>query len=157
MTESKTSPSKRTTISVRDMDASLAFYRDLLGMTVFYDSHIGNPGASDLLGMDISGLHMVVLNVDGAETGMIGLMELKDAKPPLQETDWSAAVKAGETILVIPTEHMKELHEKMVAGGFTVVTPPTKMEVPNRPEIHEMMARDPDGVIVNLTQRGAPR
>ena len=157
MSTSKTAPSKRTTIVVRDMDASLKFYRDLLGMTVFYDSQIGNPGASELMGMTISGLHMVVMTVDESETGMIGLMQVLGAEPTLEETNWSATVKAGETILVIPTEHMKELHDRMVSEGHTVVTPPTKMEVPNRPEIHEMMARDPDGVIVNLTQRGPLR
>ena len=153
----KTAPVKRTTIIVRDMEKSLKFYRDLLGMDVFYEGHIGNPGASDLMGMTISGLHMVVMSAAGADTGMVGLMELKDAEPPLKETAWSDTVKAGETILVIPTENMKELYEGTVAQGFKVATPPTKMEVPNRPEIHEMMARDPDGVIVNLTQRGPLR
>lgn len=152
-----TAPVKRTTIVVKDMEKSLAFYRDLLGMDVFYEGHIGNPGASELMGMTMSGLHMVVLSADEAETGMVGLMELKDVEPPLAATDWSATVKTGETILVIPTENMRELHERMVAEGHTVATPPTKMEVPNRPEIHEMMARDPDGVIVNLTQRGPLR
>ncbi len=157
MTDNKTAPSKRTTVIVRDMEKSVAFYRDLLGMDVFYEGHIGNPGASELMGMNISGLNMVVLNAEGAETGMIGLMELVDADPPLKETDWTAVPKAGETILVIPTENMKALHQRMEEEGYTVATPPTKMEVPNRPEIHEMMARDPDGVIVNLTQRGPLR
>ena len=157
VTENMTAPSKRTTIIVRDLDRSVAFYRDLLGMDVFYEGHIGNPGASELMGMDISGLNMVVLIVEGADTGMIGLMELLDVNPPLEETAWSATVKMGETILVIPTDNMKALHERMVEQGYTVATPPTKMEVPNRPEIHEMMARDPDGVIVNLTQRGPLR
>ena len=158
MTETNmTAPVKRTTIVVRDMEKSLNFYRDLLGMDVFYEGHVGNPGASELMGMTMSGLHMVVLSADGAETGMVGLMELKDVDPPLDETEWSTVVKAGETILVIPTENMKALYEAMQAGGYTVATPPTKMEVPNRPEIHEMMARDPDGVIINLTQRGPLR
>jgi catechol 2,3-dioxygenase-like lactoylglutathione lyase family enzyme len=157
MSENMTAPSKRTTIIVRDVEKSTAFYRDILGMDVFYEGLIGNPGASELMGMNISGLKMMVLNVDGAETGMVGLMELLDADPPLEGTEWSAVPKAGETILVIPTENMKALHERMVAEGYTVTTPPTKMEVPNRPEIHEMMARDPDGVIVNLTQRGSVR
>lgn len=153
----KTAPVKRTTIIVRDMEKSLKFYRDLLGMDVFYDATIGNPGASELMGMEMSGLHMVVMSAEGAENGMVGLMELKDVNPPLEATEWSTTAKTGETILVIPTENMKELYDCMVAEGYTVATPPTKMEVPNRPEIHEMMARDPDGVIVNLTQRGPLR
>jgi catechol 2,3-dioxygenase-like lactoylglutathione lyase family enzyme len=155
MSEHMTSPVKRTTIIVKDMARSLKYYRDLLGMEVFFEGNIGNPGASELMGMQIAGLHMVVLTVKDSQTGMVGLMELKGAKQPLEATQWSGTVKTGETILVIPTENMRALHERMVAEGHTVVTPPTKMEVPNRPEIHEMMARDPDGVIVNLSHRGS--
>ena len=157
MTDHLTSPVKRTTIVVRDMKRSLRYYRDLLGMEVFFEGDIGNPGASELMGMDISGLRMVVLTVGGSELGMVGLMELKDPEPALESTTWGARVKTGETILVIPTEHMKRLHKQMLAEGYTVLQSPTQMDVPNRPEIHEMMARDPDGVIVNLTQRGPLR
>ena len=149
-----TSPVKRSTIIVKDMEQSLKYYRDLLGMEVFFQGDIGNPGASQLMGHRISGLRMVVLTVGDSQLGMVGLMELKDPDPPLQATAWSHAVKTGETILVIPTDNMRALHERMLTEGYTVVTAPTRMDVPNRPEIHEMMARDPDGVIINLTHRG---
>ncbi len=100
---------------------------------------------------------MVVLSVAGSELGMVGLMEIVGAKPPLAATRWDTRLKTGEAILVIPTENMKSLHEKMVAAGVCVVTPPVRIVVPDRPEIHEMMVRDPDGIVVNLTQRGPLR
>ena len=106
------------------------------------------------MGLNITGLRMVVLTVDESQMGMVGLMELKNADPPLDAAAWGDRVKTGETILVVPTDHMRALHQRMLAEGYTVVTPPTRMEVPNRPEIHEMMARDPDGTIINLTHRG---
>ena len=34
---------RRTTLVVRDIDKSLALYRDALGMKVSYDSHIRTP------------------------------------------------------------------------------------------------------------------
>ncbi len=154
MSNHMTAPVKRTTIIVEDMQRSLQFYRDLLGMEVFFQGQIGNPGASELMGMAIAGLHMVVLTVDDSQLGMVGLMEVQDADPPLHAVQRSTRVKTGETILVIPTDNMRALHDRMIAEGYAVVTPPTRMEVPNRPEIHEMMARDPDGVIINLTHRG---
>jgi len=157
MADNPTAPVKRTTIVVRDIEASLGFYRDILGLDVFYDGVIGNPGASELTSIDCEGIRMVVLQSQGAETGMIGLMELLNADPPLESTGWNTRLRTGETILVIPTDNMKLLHERMEAAGACVVTPPTRMVVPNRPEIHEMMARDPDGVVVNLTQRGPLR
>lgn len=38
---------KRTTLIVRDMEKSLNFYRDILGMSVYYDNQITLKG--DLL------------------------------------------------------------------------------------------------------------
>ncbi len=49
------------------------------------------------------------------------------------------------------------LHQRMIAAGVCVVAPPTRVVVPGRPEIHEMMARDPDGMVINLTQCGPLR
>ncbi len=157
MPANQTAPVKRTTVVVADLTRSLAFYRDLLGMDVFFEGDIGNPGASGVTAVDCEDLRMVVLSVAGSELGMVGLMEIHGAKPPLTATQWDKRLKTGEAILVIPTENMQSLHEKMVAAGVCVVTPPTRIVVPGRPEIHEMMVRDPDGMVVNLTQRGPLR
>lgn len=157
MSANHTGPVKRTTIVVADIERSLAFYRDLLGMDVFYDGRIGNPGASDVTATPCEGLRMVVLQAQKSEVGMIGLMEIQQPRVPLTATQWDRRLKTGETILVIPTDEMRSLHERMLAAGVFVVTPPVRVVVPDRPEIHEMMVRDPDGVVVNLTQRGPLR
>ncbi len=157
MSSNHTGPVKRTTIVVADIERSLSFYRDLLGMDVFYDGRIGNPGATDVTATPCEGLRMVVLQAQSSDVGMIGLMEIQQPRVPLAATRWDKQLKTGESILVIPTEEMRELHERMVATGVCVVTPPVRVVVPNRPEIHEMMVRDPDGVVVNLTQRGPLR
>jgi catechol 2,3-dioxygenase-like lactoylglutathione lyase family enzyme len=149
-----TAPIKRTTVVVADLNRSLAFYRDLLGMSVYYDGEIGNPGASAITAHRCNGLRMVVLQSNHPELGMLGLMQLHNPQPPLRATEWDSTLRYGETILVIPTTQMRVLYQRMLAAGIKVVAPPTRIEVPNRPEIHEMMARDPDGVVVNLTQRG---
>ncbi len=157
MPENQTAPVKRTTVVVANLERSLAFYRDLLGMDVFFQGDIGNPGASGVTAVDCTGLRMVVLSVAGSELGMVGLMEIHGAKPALEATRWDTRLKTGEAILVIPTENMRSLHEKMVAAGVCVVTPPTRIVVPDRSEVHEMMVRDPDGMVVNLIQRGPLR
>ena len=157
MASNHTGPVKRTTLVVADIERSLAFYHDLLGMDVFYDGRIGNPGASDVTATPCESLRMVVLQAQGMDVGMIGLMEIHGPREPLAPTQWDRRLKTGEAILVIPTEEMRALHERMLATGVCVVTPPVRVVVPDRPEIHEMMVRDPDGVVVNLTQRGPLR
>ena len=61
------------------------------------------------------------------------------------------------TLSVIDILLSKLIHQKMVEQGFTVVRPPTRVEVPGRGEVYEMMSRDPDGQIVNLSLRGPLR
>jgi catechol 2,3-dioxygenase-like lactoylglutathione lyase family enzyme len=157
MTSNLTAPVRRTTVVVSNMERSLAFYRDLLGMDVYYQGEIGNPGASAVTAVDCESIRMVVLNVGGAELGMVGLMEIRGARPALAATQWDTRLKTGEAILVIPTENMKLLHQRLLEAGACVVAPPVRIEVPGRPEVHEMMVRDPDGLVVNLTQRGPLR
>lgn len=152
-----TAPVKRTTIVVADMQRSLAFYRELLGMDVYFEGRVGNPGASEIMAVPCEAVHMVVLQSQGSEVGMIGLMKIEGPREPLEATRWDPRLKTGESILVIPTENMRLLHERMLQAGVCVVTSPVRVVVPNRPEIHEMMVRDPDGVVVNLTQRGPLR
>lgn len=157
MTRNLTAPVRRTTVVVSNLARSLAFYRDLLGMDVYFEGDIGNPGASAVTALDCDGIRMVVLNVGGAEHGMVGLMEIRGARPALAATQWDARLRTGEAILVIPTENMRLLHQRLVDAGARVVAPPVRIEVPGRPEVHEMMVRDPDGLVVNLTQRGPLR
>jgi hypothetical protein len=46
------------------------------------------------------------------------------------------------------------LHAKIAAAGYIVINPPTRIGVPGRPQaVLEMFCRDPDGVLINLTQR----
>lgn len=46
----KIAPVSRTTIFVRDMARAKAFYCDLLGLSIFLENVIPNPGASQILG-----------------------------------------------------------------------------------------------------------
>ena len=145
---------KRTTIVVRDLERSLTFYRNLLGLTVFFEGTILNPGASDVTGIRCESLRMVVLRAEDLDTGMIGLMAIRGAEPPLAATQPGTDIRAGESIIVIPTTRLQALYHRLRAADVSIITPPVAVGVPDRPEIHEMMIRDPDGVVINITQRG---
>ncbi len=80
MSDNLTAPVRRTTVVVSNMERSLAFYRDLLGMDVYFEGEIGNPGASAVTAAECDGIRMVMLNVGGAELGMVGLMAIRGAR-----------------------------------------------------------------------------
>ena len=96
---------------------------------------------------------MIVLEADGTPTGKIGLMQAIDAAVPFESLPHGTAPRLGETVLVFPTTHLESLHQRMLARGDQIVTPPVRVAVPGRGDVLEMFARDPDGVLINLTQR----
>lgn len=148
-------PAKRTTVVVRDLKRSREFYESCLGLTVFYEGFVGNPGASALLGHRCEGLNMVVLQSDHPSLGMIGLMEVVDPQPPLPNPDISSTVAHGDTVIVIPTSDMTQLMERLRATDAEIVGEPVRLQIPNRGEIHEVFVRDPDGVMLNFSYHGS--
>lgn len=148
-------PAKRTTIIVRDLQRSRQFYESCLGLTIFYEGFIGNPGASALLRHQCEGLNMVVLRSDHPSLGMIGLMEVVNPDPPLAATRTDGPVVQGETVIVIPTSSMSDLMKRLRASDAIIVGEPVLLQIPNRGEIHEVFVRDPDGVLLNFSYHGS--
>jgi catechol 2,3-dioxygenase-like lactoylglutathione lyase family enzyme len=149
-----TEAAKRTTIIVRDLRKSLAFYRDILGWSVFYEGFVDGDGVSQLLGVPCKGVKMVVLNSNGSQYGNVGLMEVAEAAPPLENLPPPHRIRYGEAALVLPTENIEDIYKKVVTAGCVIINPPARIGVPGRPQaVLEMFCRDPDGVLINLTQR----
>ncbi len=149
-----TQPAKRTTIIVRNLARSRQFYEHHLGLTPFFEGFVGNPGASALIGHSCAGLNMLVLKAAHATLGMIGLMEVVHADPPLPHYQAGESLRAGETIIVIPTTQLDAVIHNLKAAGADFISNPVSMEIPGRGEIHEVFVRDPDGVLLNFSQHG---
>lgn len=74
---------RRTTLVVRDMENSLRFYRDALGLRVVYDNVIRTPReAADDAAAERS-LRLVFLQANDDHVGMIGLLEYYKPRKPL--------------------------------------------------------------------------
>ena len=150
-----TAPVSRTTVFTRDAERALGLYRDLLGLAVWIDTLIPNPGASDILGQHCESMRIVVLRAGDTEIGNIGLAEVHGANPPLENPPHATKVRLGEPCLVIRTDHLKALLPKLAAAGVHVISPPTKLDLPIEEEVWEMFLRDPDGTMINLSHHGA--
>ena len=66
---------RRTTLVVRDMEASLKFYRDALGLKVTYDNIIRTPRTAKGDAAAERSLHLVFLRANDDYIGQIGLMQ----------------------------------------------------------------------------------
>lgn len=144
---------RRTTLLVRDLEASLALYRDAMGMTVTYDQMITSRDGS-------SQSRLVLLKANDDQIGMLGLWQLAnagDAPPPdVPEQGF----ETGDIVLLFNTSELDTVFPAAAeVPGVRVLSEPTLREYPGDGVTYQVMVsmlRDPDGHIVELNRRVYP-
>jgi catechol 2,3-dioxygenase-like lactoylglutathione lyase family enzyme len=144
---------RRTTIVVDDMEASLAFYRDTLGLKVFYDQEIASEGEARLLGVPGAQVRIASLQSADSVEGMVGLMAFKSpAFAPRRLIREKAA--APDVFLIFLTERIREVYARLSAAGVPIQCPPIEYEIPGRGISAGLTCFDPNGIVVEFTQFG---
>ncbi|MDX2224648.1 MAG: VOC family protein [Rhodospirillaceae bacterium] len=144
----------RTAVIVSNLDRSVAFYRDILGLTGTYaEGVLDHPAGAALIGMPAgTRLRYKIVKADGPNRGMVGLFEATGPAPPAM-TKRRDGVSVGEGIMVFYCDDVHAVHDKLKAGGHTVVCPPLHLQVTTTKGQPEMVFADPDGMLINLIQR----
>lgn len=145
---------RRTTLVVRDIDASLPLYRDGLGMKVIYDQRIGggkNPDGSE----KPATVRLVLLRANDTFIGALGLMQRLDIGP--QPAPVFERAMPGDAILVFNAKDLDARWPTIKAlPGVRVHTEPTRIEYPgpNGTTIPVMFTAvfDPDGNFIEVNQ-----
>lgn len=146
---------RRTTIVVRDLDQSIAFYRDGIGLRVGWDRETV-LGDAIPLAPGARGRFATVMGEDEV-IGMIGLLQVVD--PPMAAPPVSAAegLSVGATIFVIGTEDCDGVHDRLAALGARIYKAPYDQELKGRDgqpiKMRSMAAWDPDGHFLEINQR----
>ena len=148
---------RRTTLIVRDVDRSLAFYRDALGLKLVYDQVIVRPGrAEDPPGSERS-MRLALLRANDSFVGVVGLLEYTSPRlpdPPLVQ----ARPGIGEVILVINARDLDQRFERVRATpGVHVASEPQLTQYPSPDGKGTIPVRvsavwDPDGYFIELNQ-----
>ncbi len=148
---------RRTTLVVRDIDASLAFYRDALGMKVIYDNRIRTPrdAASDEEADRAS--RLVFLRANDDYVGIVGLLQyLKPRRQAANQGD--EPFTPGSSVLLFNAANLSETFEKArKVLGTRVLFEPTRREYPSYDgegtiPVMVSVITDPDGFVVELNQ-----
>ena len=153
--QSAVTPLKRTAIIVRDMERSLAFYRDVLRMNVWVEGSAGDelPALYQLLGMPPCKTRWIILQSNDVDFGMVGLFELTDPSPDDDTHRNVDRANRGEACLVFHTADVDAVYEGARAMGLTVLCPPTVLSIEQHDvSSKEMTLRDPNGVLCNFIQ-----
>lgn len=148
---------RRLTILVRNIDASLRLYRDVLGLKVNYDAEITVSGVALPAGVPGNKTRLVLLNGNDPWIGWIGLMQYTD--PPLPDPGpFPRRLGLGGHVLVTNTDDAeKRCAMARNVPGIVFTAEPRLQFYEGRngaPPIRVMGCNffDPDGTFIELNQ-----
>lgn len=148
---------RRTTLIVRDIDASLKLYRDVIGLKVNYDTGVTTSGVALPAGAPGATARLVLLNGNDPWVGWIGLMQwtsptLGKAKP------YPKRMSYGGVVIVMNTDDVEgRCAAAAKVPGVTMTSPPRLQTYPGRgggPDIRVKGCNffDPDGILIEMNQ-----
>jgi catechol 2,3-dioxygenase-like lactoylglutathione lyase family enzyme len=157
---------RRTTLIVRDIERSLPFWRDALGLTVVYDEVIERPGRPEDPPGTVRSMRLVLMRANDTFVGAVGLLEYVSPRRPDPGMGEDRA-GIGDFIMVVNAADLDARWERVKAvPGVKVVSEPERIEYPAPGggviPVMVTMVRDPDGYFVELNQilgkpAGAPQ
>jgi catechol 2,3-dioxygenase-like lactoylglutathione lyase family enzyme len=149
---------RRTTLIVRDVDVSLKFYRDVMGMEVWYDQVMPVGGQVLPAGEPGAKVRVAILKGNDPLVGMLGAMAFLDppiVAPPLPKRP----LQIGDAIFVCGANDVHAIYKRMAGAPVHIVTPPIDDTVTdaagNTVHLSTMSFFDPDGYFFELNTRKA--
>ena len=145
-------------LGVRDMERSLRFYRDLLGLEVRFDANQAIGGMPELYANPGKGTRRAVhLHYgDGAAGGFLVLSEMPGGTP-------GESIKldqVGISHFAWWVDDLRATHTRLKAAGVKILVAPAELdsggygEAPGR-KFLTCLFEDPDGIILQIDQRVA--
>ena len=148
---------RRTTLVVRDIDRSLAFYRDALGMQVIYDNAIRTPRSAASDAEAVRASRLVFLRANDDYVGIIGLLQYtKPVRPAHDQGD--EPFSTGSIVLVFNADDLDAAFARArQVRGVRVLYEPGRREYPSYDgtgtiPVMVSVLTDPDGFVVELNQ-----
>ena len=134
-----------TALGVSDLDQSIHFYRDLLGMTLEWRiDHRRSEALEKVVGMKDVDVSYAMLSGWG---GRIELFEYHSPKGEPYPENKPVSDK-GITHVGFQVDNIEELYNKLLAQGVRFNSPPQEL----RPGVKAAYLHDPDGVTLEIIQ-----
>jgi len=147
---------KRTTLIVRSIERSLEFYRDVLGLSVWYDDEIVLSGKGLAAGAAGDRTRLIILKAQDAVVGMIGLLQFTDPPLPPPEKE-RTRLGIGDIVFVLQSDDVADVHRRMLAFGARIHAEPHEFRVRGADGAELSMISlscwDPDGYFLEINER----
>ena len=136
---------RHTRIVVSDMERSLRFYRDLLGMEIWADFNDESQYVQNVTGVPGAQIWMIKLKArDGVSIELLQYLSHPQKMPPPRQ-----ACDVGVNHVALQVDDLDNLHAKLAAEGIQFNAPPT---VSSEGFAKVTYCRDPEGVLVELVE-----
>jgi len=147
---------KRTTLIVRDIEASSKWYEEILDMSLYYDDTITLSGQGLAAGKKGDVTHLKIYKCSDPVIGMIGLLQWIDPDLPAPE-EIPTKVDYGNPTFVVDTDNVDEVYKKALALGTHIHSEPHEWSVRgadgNMINFITLSVFDPDGYFYEINQR----
>lgn len=138
-----------TSRSVGDMERSLGFYRDLLGMEVILDTEMAGEMLEREVALEGARLRLVELGSEGQP-----LLELLQYHVP-EPREWNDELRpcdAGAHHFALTVDDIGAAYERLREAGVEFTCPPQEVDAGYFAGHRTAYCYDPDGLIVELWQ-----
>lgn len=141
----------RTALFVSDLDRSIAFWRELMGLNeVLFQGTFTGPVLGRLLGLPADAeVRACILKKPGPAYGMIGLFQVAGRRRIPRVRKRRGTVNVGEGVLVFNAAALDPLIARLEAAGYPLLCPPVNLT----PRWREMTFYGPDDVLINVIER----
>lgn len=138
-----------TSRSVSDMERSLRFYRDLLGMEVVLDTEMEGEMLEREVALEGARLRLVELGTEGRP--LLELLQYYEPGP----NEWNDELRpcdAGAHHFALAVEDIQSAYENMLEAGVKFTCPPQEVDAGYFAGHRTVYCYDPDHLIVELWQ-----
>ena len=132
---------------VEDLERSVSFYRDVVGLEILREREFAGSEISQVLGYESAHLKMAMLGVHGQKGHALELIQYFNPASSGRTTSERSVL--GASHLAFHVDDIEGTFQRMIANGARQLNPPVHVP-PNRSACY---LQDPDGNWIELLQR----
>ena len=156
----KTTPVSRITLFCRDLEKSLALYRDILGFEEVENKTIQTKAFNELMNIHDKNCFVRIsyLQSERSDHGLIALFEINSSELDKNQSIQTTQIQYGQSVIVLSTKDHKKIYQELKKKDYTFLVEPTEYEKLEDSEYikaglyKEMSFYDPDGFLINLIE-----
>lgn len=120
---------RRVSFMVADVEATAGFYQKVFGWTRFYDADTPVDKRFPPCAPDQTPAHIIILQADDPNIGMVGFMEYEGATPEQRVDPERKTLGLGDSILIIEAKDIHATYAQARAAGARLVCEPIEWTV----------------------------